>query len=813
MGDLLAHVYGKLGELVGKDKISAHGVVYPAVDVANVNGVGAALHIKYLGSYNDSVSTGRKSLQDYIEARHKPDACPDTKFIIAGYSQGAQAAGDALQRMPLADRQLVVAAAFFGDPYFNADSLSSQASDGTHYGSLGVRDEWPDTMAGKVFSYCRPHDPICAISDKHHILGDGDLYTRNFFWANNMAPHSEYVTSGDADDAARKIARVLGVRTPSSGTVPLDLVFAIDTTGSMGGTISQVSANVTSLAQSIAATSTNYRFALVDYKDGADQGDPYRAQVDLGFTTDVTSFANAAAALGANGGGDTPESVYSGIMTGLDLPWRNGVRKVVIAIGDAPGKDPEPETGYTLATVRDRALAVDPAQVYTVATSSDSSANDFLAAIAAATGGQHASAPDPDAFVSTLQSTIVSAGSAPIADAGGPYTAIAGDPAQLAATGSRDESENIVGYDWDFNADGSYDETTTNGIVRHTYTEVGTQMFVVRVRAESGLAGTATATVAVNAAPAPPSTPTGLTATGGDTTISLSWTKGSAGGVPGWYTIYDGSGTVVDRVTAQPDGSPPSAWIDGLLTNGTLHTYKVSAGNPAGESGTAGPVTATPTAPNQAPTATPDTYTTDNQTPLQVPAPGVLTNDTDPNTGDTLTAKVATTPAHGSLTLQPDGSFTYTANTGYVGPDAFTYIATDSRGLASTPATVSITVTAAETRAQRIVFVGTGKPPIVLADRTLTGKFTVKKSGSRVETITGTATIQAGRGKQATLTLDVRRSGTRWQATARVTLADGTTRTYTGTGTVLARDRITVGGFASGKTKFGITIIEPIKHR
>lgn len=75
-------------------------------------------------------------------------------------------------------------------------------------------------------------------------------------------------------------------------------------------------------------------------------------------------------------GGDTPESMYSGAMTALNLPWRPGVRKVII-IGDAPGKDPEPVTGFTLAAVQAKALAVDPAQIYAVATSNDSSTIRF----------------------------------------------------------------------------------------------------------------------------------------------------------------------------------------------------------------------------------------------------------------------------------------------------------------------------------------------------------------------------------------------------------------------------------------------------
>ncbi len=93
---------------------------------------------------------------------------------------------------------------------------------------------------------------------------------------------------------------------------------------------------------------------------------------------------------------------------------------------------------------------------------------------------------------------------------------------------------------------------------------------------------------------------------------------------------------------------------------------------------------------NDAPVVTNDSYATNEDTPLVIPAAGVLTNDTDVDS-TTLTASVVTGPAHGTLTVNPDGSFTYTPNANYNGPDSFTYKAND--GLAdSNVATVNLTV-------------------------------------------------------------------------------------------------------------------------
>ena len=113
------------------------------------------------------------------------------------------------------------------------------------------------------------------------------------------------------------------------------------------------------------------------------------------------------------------------------------------------------------------------------------------------------------------------------------------------------------------------------------------------------------------------------------------------------------------------------------------------------------------------PVANPDAYTATSGTPLVVPAStGVLANDTDPN-GLPLAATVATAPLHGTLTLNGDGSLVYTPTAGYVGPDSFTYTASDGT-TRSAPATVNLSVNAAAT--------GTpAQPPAVVTTFPVTG--------------------------------------------------------------------------------------------
>jgi Bacterial Ig domain len=71
-------------------------------------------------------------------------------------------------------------------------------------------------------------------------------------------------------------------------------------------------------------------------------------------------------------------------------------------------------------------------------------------------------------------------------------------------------------------------------------------------------------------------------------------------------------------------------------------------------------------------------------------APGVLGNDTDVDSV-TLTAVLDQDVSHGTLTLNPDGGFSYTPEPGYTGPDSFQYHAFDGSA-SSSPVTVTFLV-------------------------------------------------------------------------------------------------------------------------
>lgn len=108
---------------------------------------------------------------------------------------------------------------------------------------------------------------------------------------------------------------------------------------------------------------------------------------------------------------------------------------------------------------------------------------------------------------------------------------------------------------------------------------------------------------------------------------------------------------------------------------------------------------------NSAPGASNIGYDLLQGTPLVIPAPGVLTNDRDPE-GDELTVELTGLPEHGSVELSPDGGYVYTPDPEFVGTDFFYYRAGDGLDW-SEPATVTLRVAAA----------GSNVPPIAVGDR------------------------------------------------------------------------------------------------
>ena len=273
----------------------------------------------------------------------------------------------------------------------------------------------------------------------------------------------------------------------------VDVAFAIDTTGSMGPYIGAASAAAISIADTT-YDRADARIGLVEYKDlySSCPGDEFAARVVTPFTTDSSTFASGIDTLRATGGCDFPESVYSGIMTALEMPWRTDARKAAIVMGDARPHDPEQVTGYTAASVisaaRDGGVPIitgsttaETDTVRTASTTTDDTpsgvelytvnigggGSPYFEQLAEGTGGKHYLASTPTEAVDQISAALTEITTATLAvELGGPYSGVVGDTVTFNADVTAGTADL---YEWDFNGDGTYTASTSYPTATHTY--------------------------------------------------------------------------------------------------------------------------------------------------------------------------------------------------------------------------------------------------------------------------------------------------------------------------------------------------------
>jgi Mg-chelatase subunit ChlD len=127
----------------------------------------------------------------------------------------------------------------------------------------------------------------------------------------------------------------------------LDVVFVVDATASMDRFIQRARATIDDIIADLSAVVPDLRLGIVAYRDRSD--DWLTRSVDL--TDDRYRIHNFLSDLQAAGGGDFEEAVDEGLRVAAgELAWRDGTRRVLILVGDAPPH--EDDEGDTLQLVR-----------------------------------------------------------------------------------------------------------------------------------------------------------------------------------------------------------------------------------------------------------------------------------------------------------------------------------------------------------------------------------------------------------------------------------------------------------------------------
>ena len=121
---------------------------------------------------------------------------------------------------------------------------------------------------------------------------------------------------------------------PAARSVPLDLLFILDTTGSMGEEIQRLKTTIELINLNLSSLSSRprIRFGLVLYRD---RGDEYVTQT-VPFTEDLESFQASLNRVEADGGGDDPEDLQAALQEAMSLSWNRGGIRLAFVVTDAP---------------------------------------------------------------------------------------------------------------------------------------------------------------------------------------------------------------------------------------------------------------------------------------------------------------------------------------------------------------------------------------------------------------------------------------------------------------------------------------------
>ncbi|WP_281249751.1 flagellin [Psychrobacillus psychrotolerans] len=165
-----------------------------------------------------------------------------------------------------------------------------------------------------------------------------------------------------------------------------DIVFLIDSTGSMGGPIANVKANITNFVNSISSAGINIQLGLVDYNDGV-------SSKVYPFTTDLEDFKNSLNTISVSGGGDTPEAGLEAIQDALGISMRSDASKQFVLVTDAPvhdNNDGDGGDGLSIYDIEEMADKLKAASIkLNIVGPTDSETQEQLMRLSPPTNGQY----------------------------------------------------------------------------------------------------------------------------------------------------------------------------------------------------------------------------------------------------------------------------------------------------------------------------------------------------------------------------------------------------------------------------------------
>lgn len=476
------------------------GYRYPAVSVSgSFAGFGHLLGA-YIGKgqsfdFGASVDQGIGELRSYI---HTVNAtCPQTKFVLGGYSQGAMIMSYSIGFIA---PERIIYTATFGDPKLYLPEgkgvlppacFGRSLSDYRAYvpdchayeGILGsYRPYQPDGYANKVGTWCNTKDIMCSSGS-------------------SISDHTEYTSSGLYANAAREIKSRLKQTFPRAfplmsakdwANVAHNVAFVFDTTVSMKNYINAYQKEAMDFVAQV--VQNGGRAAVAEYRD---LDDPYPPRILCNFSCQQSEINTKLKYLISAGGGDDQESALSALLYAMNhLDWQTGVAKSIILVTDNAYHSPDRD-GTTLQQVIQRSLEIDPVNVYVLTRQEYQSS---YASLVAQTGGASFDITKASERAK-LQNTVLYRPLALLNSSA--FSGAIGDEFYFDASGSRASDGGTLRYDWDLNGDGEFEILNAPAQLTQSYDSNFSGYIQVKVTDAQGRSSTMSASLTVTESLAP----------------------------------------------------------------------------------------------------------------------------------------------------------------------------------------------------------------------------------------------------------------------------------------------------------------------
>lgn len=339
---------------------------YPAIgmDVGNIWAVlGAYFGMGDAYEFGRSVDTGVKNLLEMVNG-----GCPNTKYVLGGYSQGAMVMSKAIHSI---SPNKIVYVATFGDPKLylpEGKGLFPSACKGKNLSDY--RAYVPDCHAheGMLGSY-KPYEPMGYEGKLGTWCNKKDIFCSSYL---NMKDHLSYVNDKPSEDLYQDASKMIVAKINATFDIKNkfisdhDTAILIDSTASMNSLLEKYKSEALRLAKK--TLNSGGRVALYDYKD-YQEGHALMKGCNF-YECTIEKFTEKLNAIAFKEGGDFEESLLGASFEVMkELEWRYGSTKTLVILTDAGYHNPDYDLNKTtMADVVKMSKLIDPVHIYVVTT-------------------------------------------------------------------------------------------------------------------------------------------------------------------------------------------------------------------------------------------------------------------------------------------------------------------------------------------------------------------------------------------------------------------------------------------------------------